>query len=370
MLENLSEIINQFDIPGSCLSVAPLKKGHINDTYVSTWQVADRTETFVHQRINHRVFRYIPELMENIVKITAHIAQQIAELEDETTLQLVPCKRGKWFLVDSAGNYWRTYSYISNSESYYVCSNAAQAKEAARTCGRFQSYINELDPANFFTTIPEFHNTMLRYRALEEAVVRDSENRVASARDAIDFALARREQAGIVVHALKNGSIPTRVTHNDLKFNNVMFDKETGKGIAVVDLDTCMPGSILYDFGDLVRNTSVPANEDETDLSRVYMDISFFRALAEGYFEPIHAHVTAAEWELVAFAPRLMTLTIGVRFLTDYLQGDTYFKTEYATHNLDRARNQFKIVESMEAQAGEMEAIVRQVRENAPGGTH
>ena len=363
MLELLQQIVHDFAISGTCVSIAPLKRGHINDTYVSRWESGETVRKYIHQRINHHVFKQVPELMENVVRVTEHVQEKLLDLlTDEVPLQLIACRNGSWIARDPAGNYWRTYEYIKNSESTYVCTSTEKAREAARMCGRFQMYLSDLQPELFYETIPDFHNTVLRFQALRAAIDEDSSGRVATTAAEILFALQRENQGSIVVDHLRSGVLPLRVTHNDLKFNNVMFDKDSGRAVAVVDIDTVMPGSILYDFGDLVRNASVPANEDETDLDKVFMDISFFEALVEGYFSEIGSIVTEKEWDLVAFSPRLMTLTIGVRFLTDYLMGDVYFKTEYPEHNLNRARNQFKIIASMEDQAEEMEAVVSAIR--------
>ena len=365
MLELLKQVLPSFHIAGEQLSVYPLKRGHINDTFVSEWLVDGQQKKFVHQRVNHHVFKNVPALMENVLRITEHVC---AKLEGQSTnergLVLVQSEEGNWFSRDSEGNFWRTYEYVADSESSYVCESAALARKAADMCGRFQMHISDLDPAEFHETIPEFHNTVLRYAALRQAVDQADSDRVSYAAREILFALDREEQGSRIVRELKSGVLPARVTHNDLKFNNVMFDVRTGEAVAIVDLDTCMPGSILYDFGDLVRNSSVPANEDEANLSKVFMDISFFEALVEGYFGQVGPVVTEAEWDLISFAPRLMTLTIGVRFLTDYLNGDVYFKTDYPDHNLVRAKNQFKIIRSMEEQSEAMDSIVERVRDS------
>jgi len=366
MNDELHKIAAAFDIEGHCTEIELLKRGHINDTYISTW-VDSEHKNYIHQKINSNVFKDISGLTQNVVRVTEHIRSKLSLAEDsvfDTTLRLIPVKNDDWIFKSADGGFWRTYEYIENSTSYYVCQGAGQANEAAKTCGRFQNYIVDLDPSDFNITIPRFHDSIYRYESLDSAIKLDSAERVNLVGKEIEFAKQRFDEAGIVMKALETGKIPWRVTHNDLKFNNVLFDLTSKRGLAVVDLDTCMPGSVLFDFGDLARNTSVPADEDEADLSKVYMDLDYYRSLAEGYFGEIGRWLQIGEWELAAQSPKLLTLTLGVRFLTDFLSGDKYFKVDYPEHNLVRARNQFKIVSSMEEQINEMESVINEIRSN------
>ncbi len=364
-IETVRELARKFAISGEISELEPLKRGHINDTFVSVSRDGSRIRRYVHQRINHQVFKNVPGLMDNVTKVIAHVQHKLTELgsaAQDRTLNIIPTIAGSSYLQDATGNFWRTYDYLEGTESFYVCKDAAQACEGAGACGRFQMYLLDLNPKDFIDTIPLFHNTPNRYKLLSEAVSQDAHQRVSSAEAELKFVENRAAEARRVVTALEGGELPWRVTHNDTKFNNVLFDLQSHKAVAIVDLDTCMPGSPLYDFGDLVRTAGVPANEDEKDLSKVFLDQNLFAGLARGYLGALGTKLAPLELELMSYAPRLITLTIGLRFLTDYINGDIYFKTEYPEHNLVRARNQFKIVSSMEEKALEMEQIVRSVQ--------
>jgi hypothetical protein len=361
----MEKIISKFAIDGNLREIKRLKMGHINDTFLGRWDCGGADQLFVHQLINPAVFPDIQGLMDNYVRITSHIQ---SKLENEfkgngdRTLEVVGCRDGSFCWPDENGGYWRTYRYVDKVNSYSVCQSSQHAYEAAKACGRFELYLKDLSPDDFHETIPLFHHTPNRYRLFREAIEKDPCSRCQAVKTEIDFVFGREELGRIVLDALEEGSVPLRVTHNDLKFNNVLFDNKTDKAVCVIDLDTCMPGSLLYDFGDLVRNTGVGAEEDETDLSKVYMDEEYFSALARGYLEIVRDYCTDEEIRLMAFAPRLLTLNIGMRFLTDYINGDVYFRINYEQQNLDRARNQFKIIESMEEQEAKMIEIVDRYR--------
>jgi hypothetical protein len=268
-------------------------------------------------------------------------------------LTLIPARDGKSYYCDPDGNHWRAYFFIDRARTYDAVQSTRQAHEAARAFGRFQKLLADFPQPRLHDTIPDFHNTPKRFAALEQAISADAVNRASLARPEIDFALRHRAIAGVLATA----SLPERVTHNDTKLNNVMLDEATGDSVCVIDLDTVMPGLALYDFGELVRTTTSPANEDERDLSRVQMQFPMFEALARGYLSAAD-FLTPAEERFLAFSGKLMTFENGLRFLTDFLSGDTYYKVHREQHNLDRCRTQFKLVASISAQEEEMNRLV------------
>ena len=310
--------------------------GHINDTFkVET----KRGVRYVLQRVNTDIFP--PEMLkDNVLRVTSHLkAKGIRSLE-----------------VEGYENPWRLYAFLEGYTSVDLISEPAQAELAASAFAKFQNDLADMPPPRLGEIIPKFHNTVDRIRLLDEAAAADVKGRKASVAAELAFVDARREEAAKIVTMMAKGEIPERITHNDTKINNVMMAPD-GSNV-VIDLDTTMPGSALYDFGDMVRTSSAAAAEDEKDLSKVYSKKEYFEALVKGYLSQAK-FLTEAEKENLAFSGRLITLTIGIRFLTDYLAGDTYFRTAYDDHNLVRCRTQFKMVESMEAQAAEYEAIAR-----------
>jgi len=347
----------EFEACGEFLGATPYGSGHINDTYRVDSQQGSVSNTFILQRINHNIFKNPVALMENIERVTVHMAGKINGRPDRSRrfLKLISTRDGRHWHHDSEGNYWRAYNFIERARSYDAVENTGQAFEAGRAFGRFQKTLADLPLPRLHESIPDFHHTPKRFAALEQAISRDVANRAASAKPEIDFALAHRSLVGRLLDA----KLPERVTHNDTKLNNVLIDDETGEGICVIDLDTVMPGLAAYDFGDMVRTTTSPAKEDEQDLSKVQMDFPMFEALLRGYLDAAGAFLTAGEKEVLTLSGKLITFEIGIRFLTDHLSGDTYFKVHRPNHNLDRARTQFKLVESIEAQESAMEQLVR-----------
>ena len=272
-------------------------------------------------------------------------------------LTLVPTHDGNSFHCDGDGNFWRGYVFIENARTYDAVQSPKQAFEAASAFGRFQKLLSDLPAPRLHETIPDFHNTPKRFAALERAIQNDVPNRAKLAKAEIEFAIKHKDICG----ALLDAHLPERVTHNDTKFNNVMLDDATGEGICVIDLDTVMPGLALYDFGDMVRTTTSPTVEDERDLSEVTMQFPMFETLVQGYLASTSAFLTRAEKQFLAFSGKLITFEVGVRFLTDFLAGDTYFKVHREHHNLDRCRAQFKLVESIEQQQERMEKLVESI---------
>jgi aminoglycoside phosphotransferase (APT) family kinase protein len=349
-------VTSHFAIDGEFADAEPYGSGHINDSYRAVFQYGAKQVRYIVQRMNRNVFKNPIAVMENIQRVSTHLAQQLNGQSDcdRRVLTLVPALDGRNWHVDQENSYWRTYRFIENATSYDAVQSSSQAFQAGRAFGRFQQMLASLPAPRLHETIPHFHDTPDRFVALERAIAADAANRAALAEREIAFALARRS----MIRGLVDANLPERVTHNDTKFNNVLLDDATGEGICVIDLDTVMPGLAAYDFGDMVRTTTSSAMEDERDLSKVSMEFPMYEALVGGYLEGAGAFLTRAEREHLAFSGKLITFEIGIRFLTDFLAGDTYFKVHREGHNLDRCRTQFKLVESIEQQEEAMHHLV------------
>lgn len=361
MKHDIKKIAAQFQIDGRYIASEPYGTGHINDTYASRYKTADGEARFIHQRINQNVFGNPPELMDNVARVTKYQRKKIIAAggnPDRESLTLVPTTDDKIFLTDDEGNFWRTYLFITGAKTYDVVENIDHVFSAARTFGQFQKLLADLPGDRLHETIPNFHNTKLRFDAFLEALKRDTKSRAREVKEEIDFLLARRQDASVLVNLIKAGKIPERVTHNDTKFNNVMIDDKTGEGVCVIDLDTTMPGLAGYDFGDLVRTAANPGLEDEKDLSGIWLDVDMFTRITHGYLDAARDFLTDVEVEYLVFAARLMVFENAVRFLTDHLSGDVYFKIHREGHNLDRCRTQMKLVQDMENKMDELQAIV------------
>jgi Ser/Thr protein kinase RdoA (MazF antagonist) len=360
--QHLQHISQQFRIYGQILHAEPCKIGHINETYTATYDQGGVLVRYIHQKINQGVFREPEKVMENAMRVTSHLQKKLTESgarqRTRRALIVVPTHDGRSFYSDGNGDVWRTFVFVEKVQSFEAVQNPTQAYEAGRAFGEFQSLLADLPGERLHETIPDFHNTRKRFAALRQALEEDHHLRATSAREEIEFALAQEPWIGTLLDAQARKEIPERVTHNDTKFNNVMLDWETGRAMCVVDLDTVMPGLVHYDFGDMVRTTTSPTLEDEEDLSKVSMQMPMFEALARGYVEGTRSFLIPAEKALLAFAGRLITYTIGIRFLTDYLMGDVYFRVHRPQHNLDRCRTQFKLVQSILDQEEAMQRYV------------
>ncbi len=303
----------------------------------------------------------------NIQRVTEHIRSQLETAGvddiDRRVLTLVPTREdGQVIWQDPAGEYWRTYHFIEQASIYDVVESPREAFEGARAFGEFQRQLVDLPPPRLTETIPDFHFTPRRFTALQQAINADSHNRAGRAREEIAFALAREPIVSVLTDLHRGGEIPERTTHNDTKFNNVLLDDNTLEGLCILDLDTVMPGLALYDFGDLVRTSTSATAEDEQDLDQVQMRLEMFEALARGYLAALGPDLNQVEKDHLAFAGRLITFEVGIRFLTDFLEGDQYFRTHRPQHNLDRCRTQFRLLESMEQQQDQMQRVVAGIR--------
>jgi hypothetical protein len=352
----------RFAISGTPAAVEPLRGGHIHDSYRLTCLDADQATFYLLQRINSAVFGEPALMAENIQRVTTHIARRLRLQEtsdvDRRVLELVPTRQGDFCLRDEAGAFWRMYRFIESVVTHETVPSPRHAEEAGRAFGLFQSLLSDWTGPRLHETIPDFHNTPLRFEALEKAVANDVCGRVSTARAEIDSAMRHRPLGSILVDLHRRREIPERIVHNDAKISNVLFDAGTGEAMCVVDLDTVMPGLSLYDFGDMVRSMTCPAAEDETDLARVEAHLPLFEGLARGYLTAAGSFLNTVERQHLVLAGKIITLEQGVRFLTDFLNGDRYYKTSRPLHNLDRCRTQLRLLDSMICCEQRMQRIV------------
>ena len=355
------EALHAYTKLGALKSCEPYGNGHINDTYLVTTEKGK----YILQRINGEVFKSPEAVMENIAGVTEHIARKALEAGKDArraTLTIVPTDAGKGFFEDSNGLCWRVYLYIEGTVAKDAVETVEDLIASGRAFGEFQQALADYDAESLYETIKNFHNTPERYEDLLKAIELDVVDRRKDVEAEIGFAISHRELAMVLEMAHSSGELPTRVTHNDTKLNNVLFDKESGDVVAVIDLDTVMPGFSVTDFGDAIRFAANSAAEDETDLSLVSLDLALFRAFAEGFIDGCDGKLTERELDLLPEGAMVMTYECGMRFLTDYLAGDTYFKTHREGHNLDRCRAQFALLRDMEAKLDDMRKIINELR--------
>lgn len=331
--------------------------GHINDTYV-----CDGNPRYVLQRINSNVFKRPTEVMENIVNITEHLKKKIAlaggnpERESLTVIKTID---GKNVYMDEEGNFFRMYKFIENTVSYDTVDNPIQLYYAGKAFGKFQNMLDDFPADKLYETIVDFHNTPVRVNQLNAAIKNNAAGRLNSVKAEVDFADKYSKYAGLITDAMAEGLVPLRVTHNDTKLNNILFDPKTGEGVCVVDLDTVMPGSMLYDFGDAMRFGAASGAEDEKDLDKIWFDVEKFEQFTKGFVSEMRESITEKEIELLPMSVLIMTYECGTRFLADHLNGDVYFKIHREGHNLDRARTQFKLVYDIESKLEQLSDIVK-----------
>jgi len=360
---DVRSVIDAFTVPGDFVSAKPFGSGHINDTHVVTMQQARGPTRYLLQRINHHVFHDVPALMQNIARGCDHMRERLAAAgvsdPSRRTLTLVPTHAGPPYHRDPQGNHWRMFLFIENTRGFDVVESPEQAFAAARAFGELQELLKDLPGERLHETIPHFHHTPRRRQALEHAIETDACNRAAQVQHEINWVRSQRDWAGSLIAMQEQNLIPERITHNDTKLNNVLFDDTTGQAICVIDLDTLMPGLVAYDFGDLVRSSTTDTAEDEPDPTKVTMRLPYFDALARGFLEGTAGCLTPREIDSLPLGAMVITLTIGIRFLTDHLQGDVYYKTHRPHHNLTRARTQFALVDSMKRQQDAMHSSIQ-----------
>ncbi|MBO5213989.1 MAG: aminoglycoside phosphotransferase family protein [Clostridia bacterium] len=350
-MENYKSVCEKFALCGTVRSVEPYGEGHINLTLLVTTD----EKRYILQKMNTNVFPDTEGLMANICSVTQYLDQKGVE-----TLRVVPTREGNCYYSDESGKY-RVYDFIENTVTYQTVSDREVFKNSGAAFGEFQNYLAGFDASRLTEVIHRFHDTPNRFEHFKKALAEDCFDRAKECAPEIEFLLSHKDTYGTVIEGLADGSIPLRVTHNDTKLNNILMDAQTNRARAVIDLDTIMPGSMLFDFGDSIRFGASTAAEDETDLSKVHFDLDLFRAYAEGYCTAVKESITEKEATLLPYGAYLMTVECGMRFLTDYLSGDTYFATKYDGHNLVRCRTQLKLAGEMEANFDAMGKIVKEI---------
>ena len=362
-MERISkEIVPKFAIEGTLTEAVPYGSGHINDTVRLTCALENGGQKrYILQRMNDGIFKNPVELMENVMNVTSFLRKKIVERggdPERETLNVIRTVDGDNFLKDEDGDFWRMYIFIENATSFDMVRTPEDFYNSAVSFGNFQLLLQDYPAATLHETIPNFHNTVSRFADFKKAVEEDVCGRAKEVQDEIRFVMEREADTHVICDALANGEIPLRVTHNDTKLNNIMIDNETGKGICVIDLDTVMPGSALYDYGDSIRFGASTGAEDEKNLELIKCDMGLFEIYTKGYVEGCGGSLSEKEIRMLPMGAKLMTMECGMRFLADYLQGDVYFKIHRPEHNLDRARTQFKLVADMEKKWDEMAGIV------------
>lgn len=364
-MDILHEVLDHFNFKGQLQSCEIFGAGHINTTYLAKYKDNEIEWKYVVQKVNPNVFKDIDRLMDNIFSVTSYLRKEIKKYggdENRETLHFIKTKTGDKYYRASNGDCYRAHVYVSNSVSYNSVASPELFAQSGVAFGKFQRLLADFPAETLYETIPNFHNTQFRYiNEFLPAVKADAAGRVNACPEDIEFVNSRKDYCPRFVDMINKSMLPLRVTHNDTKLNNVMFDASSAKAVCVIDLDTVMPGLALYDFGDSIRFGANTAEEDEKDLDKVSINLDYFKAYAEGFLSEAGNSLTQLEKDNLAFSALLMTFECGMRFLTDYLNGDTYFKTAYPEHNLVRARNQFTLVADMEKHMTEMENIIKEL---------
>lgn len=363
--EMIDDVVNAFCLKGIPKERKPYGNGHINDTFLLTCDDGGTERKYILQRMNGSIFKDPGALMENVANVTAYLRQIISAKggdPDRETLHVIKTKEGKNYCEDSLHNFWRIFLFIDDTFCLETIENARDFYDCAVAFGGFQRQLSEYPADTLHETIPLFHHTPSRFRDFKKAVETDPLGRASMVQAEIDFALARETDAHVLTDLLERGELPLRVTHNDTKLNNILFDHATRKALCIIDLDTVMPGLSLYDFGDAIRTGACTGAEDERDLTKIELDLSLFETFVRGFLDGCAGSLTPTEISLLPMGAKLMTYECGIRFLADFLLGDTYFKTHRENQNLDRARTQFKLVADMENKWKEMTDIISRLR--------
>ena len=360
----LNKIIEAFPFNGELKHIESTDTGLINSTYKLTFSDGNQDFQYILQKINTNVFKNPDELMSNIMNVTGFLRNKInlsGGNSSRETLTFIYTNDNSSYFTDEEGGCWRSYTYIGKCYTCDKIDSEVKAFRSGKAFGKFQRMLSDFPAANLFETIPHFHDTPSRYADLKTAVENNISKRLDNVRDELSFALEREKDASRLVDLAAEGRIPIRVTHNDTKINNVLFDSITNEAVCVIDLDTIMPGLSLYDFGDSIRSGAVTSDENEKDLGKYGLDIALFKSYTEGFLSEAGHALNEDEVANLAFSAKLMTLECGVRFLTDYLNGDVYFKTDYPEHNLVRCKTQFKLVADIEKHMDELNGCVDEI---------
>ena len=357
------EAIDLIDLKGKVIEVTPFGGGLINATFLVRTKLENGEERkYILQRINHYIFKNVEKLMDNYCRVCDYLKEVVRKNNGDVsreTITVVKAKDGRSFTQDSEGNYWRAIDFIPDTVTYETISCEDDFYKAGKAFGNFQNMLSDYNAELLYESIPNFHNTKARLNTFIKAIEENKSGRKENVIDEINFILERQEQASLLVDMLERGELPLRVTHNDTKISNVLLDKDSKEGICVIDLDTIMPGLSLYDFGDAIRSGATFAREDEEDLSKVFVDLGLFESFTKGFIEGVDNGLTPKEIELLPMGAKIITLEQGMRFLTDYLDGDLYYKTSYDDHNLVRTRTQLKLVRDLEEKWEEANNIIK-----------
>lgn len=357
------KLISRFDIEGELIKAAPFGNGHINDTILLTYETGSGEEKYVLQKINKFVFKHPDELMSNMRGVTEFLKRKIAAEggdPDRGTLTIIPALSGLDYVIDDDGEYWRVTAFVKDTVSYDMCEKPEDFYLTGKAFGHFQNQLSDY-PANLlYDTIPGFHDTRARFLNFLKVVEEDKAGRAAGCREEIEFILNRKDLAFFSMESYEKGDIPLRVTHNDTKINNLLFDVKERKPICVIDLDTVMPGFVMNDFGDAIRTGAATAMEDEPDTGKVHCDLALYGQFAKGFIEGCGDKLTKKELETLPMGALGITYEQAMRFLTDYLEGDVYYKTAYPEHNLVRTHTQMKLVQEMEENKDRISAIIKE----------
>jgi len=360
---DFESIVNQFAIYGEFDNIEPFGGGHINQTYRSLWKQAGTCVHYIHQRINEKVFLKPDELMENIEYITRHIAKKLKNdgFKDlsRRVLRFIPSREDKLWVRDDEGGWWRTCLFIENTHTLEITNSPENANFLGKSIACFQRQLVDLGGKRLHETIPDFHNMEKRYERFYDALSRDCKGRAKNVEPEINFMKQNEVRGAVLVRALKDGYLPERICHNDAKMNNILIDNDSSQALCIIDLDTVMPGTSLFDVGDLIRTVTTRAAEDEPDLLKVEFDLVFFEALLGGYLSEAEKFLTPPELELICEAGRNITQIMGLRFLTDYIEGDRYYHIARPDHNLDRCKTQIALIKSMDEKWEKAEKIVK-----------
>ena len=360
---DLKDLFELFAHEGTFLSGELYGSGHIHDTYRIQTAEHDKDD-YILQKLNNKIFKDIPQLQKNIERVTVHLQSKLIKIPGANvkreSLTLIPAKDGKSWIKDDDGSFWRMYIFITNHRSYDIVDSSDKAFEGGKAIGRFQAMLADMPGEPLSETIPKFHDVENRMNMFLDRIKENPRGRVSEAEVEIKEFLDRGEEMKIILKLGRAGKIPLRITHNDTKFNNILLD-ENDKALCIIDLDTVMPGYVHYDFGDAIRTAANTAAEDEKDISKIEMDISLFEAYASGYLSEAGQTLNEVEKEYLAFSPKLISYIMGLRFLTDYIDVDNYYKIHHEHHNLQRARAQLKLVKSMERQYDEMKKIIEKL---------
>jgi len=352
----MEKIYSCFQLDGQVVSCTRYGSGHINETYLV---VTGRPHLYILQKLSTQAFKNVPGLMQNVIAVTRYLGEQ--DSDPRHALRLIPTVEGDLYLVTAEGEYWRMYEFVLDSLCLDKPETAEDLHQSGVAFGMFQNQLADFPAETLCETIPHFHDTPDRFRLFHEAIKNNRAGRLESVKEEVERYLSHEHEAGMLMELCQNGELPLRVTHNDTKLNNVMLDASARTPLCVIDLDTVMPGLAANDFGDSIRFGASTASEDEKDLSKVSMSLELFRAYASGFLKACGKRLTPKEIETLPWGAKLMTLECGVRFLTDYLNGDVYFHVKYPEHNLDRCRTQITLVEDMERKWDDMNAIIAEL---------